>query len=48
MGGIDERTLMNFYIFCSIEDDTVLVNSNAMEEMILKQLETVMEGVPGK
>ena len=36
------------YVFCCIDDDIALANSKAMEEMIMKQLETVMEGVPGK
>ena len=36
------------YVFCYIDDDAVLANSKAMQEMIMKQLETVMEGVPGK
>ena len=48
MLGIDKKIVLKFNVFCFIDDDTVQASSNAMEEMIIQQLEIVMERLPGK
>ena len=41
--------VLKFNIFFSVDDDSIPASSTiTMEEMILKQLETAMEGVPGR
>ena len=38
---------MCLYIFYTDDVDTVAANSSTVEEILLQQLDTVMEGVPG-